>query len=60
MKSLQNTIRKNLLEVKNTKKNEMIDSKIVENRFNKIVRRKKTEKNRITKKSYQRKFDGFD
>ena len=37
MKSLQNTIRKNLLEVKNTKKNEMIDSKIVENRFNKIV-----------------------
>jgi hypothetical protein len=37
MKTLKNTIRKNLLEVKETKKVELIDSKIVENRFNKIV-----------------------
>jgi hypothetical protein len=37
MKTLKNKIRENLLEIKETKKENLVDSGIVKNRMNRIV-----------------------
>jgi hypothetical protein len=42
MKSLKNKIRENLLEIKETKKENLVESGIVRNRINRIVQESKS------------------